>query len=261
MYGYGYGLRRRRAAVAGSAPPWRPNREDIPGLLCWFDPTDATKISTGPIGEIDLVIPQIGDPALYTMSQPAQINRPYSINGPNGKTLVGFDGNHWLRKDGAPIDLTAGISMVLVWYDTAPGISQGYVSLHSAECRLYLLSYASTPAQLQYRYGEAPEQGFAYRPIEGNRWNISTTRGREHWLNGGDRQDLPGGTYFTNAAQQINYGMVVSSPPMRGALGHWLVIEGPVSEDMLRRIEGFAAWDLGFPEILVPGHPWRDQQP
>jgi hypothetical protein len=244
-----------------TASAWRPNLVDIPGLKFWFDPTDPSKMSIDPLGGIDLFIPRVGDPGLYTLSQPVEVNRPTTVPSPNGKTVAAFNGNRWLRKDGAPFNLTGGLTMILAWGDAAPDTVQGYVSLHSgAICRLYLLT-TTGPPRVQYRYGESPDQGFDYRPIVGNEWNISTMRARESWLNGADLQTLPGGSYITNPAQQMNYGMVVSSPPMLGVLGHWLLIEGPVSDDMLRKLEGFIAWDLGFEGRLAAGHPWKDKAP
>jgi hypothetical protein len=247
-----------------SASLWRPNLTDIPGLLFWFDTTDVTKISVDTNNGIDLFIPQIGDTGLFTMAQPVEAERPISVQrAPFQKRIVRFPAsdNRWLGKSTA-MDFTTGATTVIAWNAPSPLIDgRGAVfSLNSGGTHRLALQFQNTPpAQLRYQFGQGTF-GLDFRPFSLDQWHISTTRGRESWLDGGALQTLSDGTITTSATIDIHYGRQGFNF-LNGDLGHWLCIIGPVTDEMLRRIEGFVAWDLGVEASLVPGHPWRNAPP
>jgi hypothetical protein len=246
---------------------WEPNLADIPGLLFWHDPTDPSKMSVDPNDGIDLFIPQIGNAANFTLAQPTEANRPISEPGPNGKNIVSFPSgsSRWLDKLDAPVNHTQGGSLIVAWMNNDISVARGLVSMRGfAPNNIRLDFHVTTGSDLMYRYGDAGGViGTANRAITVSEWNISTTRTREHWLNGGNPQTLADGTLAGIVPTLLEYGRSTATAASNaGALGHWLYIEGPVSDDMLRRLEGFVAWDLGIQATaLVPGHPWKNRAP
>jgi hypothetical protein len=245
----------------GLSTLWRPNLTDIPGLLFWFDPTNPAQMSIDQFGGIDLFIPQLGSSANYTLSQLVEVNRPLTIAAPSGKTIVNFpDGGRWLAKTNAPIDYSQGVSLVLAWNAIADG---PLVSLHRAAGPALRFDLAINAASgLVYRYGDFGLLGQHTRPIALNQGNITTTRGREHWLNGGDPLTLSQGTLDVSTTVLMEYGRQGGGVSgTQGQMGHWLVILGPVTDEILRKIEGFIAWDLGIESSLVIDHPYKDEPP
>jgi hypothetical protein len=243
---------------------WVPNLTDIPGLLFWFDPTDASTMTLDGSGNIQTFRPKIGDPALYTISQANVAQRPDSVPLPNGKTIVRFatTPNQSLANPDVPIDNSQGNSVIFAWKVTDVSVNRGIVNFRPLLGSPLRFDFSTrTAPELTMRCGDGSVLN--PRPIAANLWNITTERdAAETWLNGGDLQAATGGPMDAVGSSELMYGRsAMVSPSFAGDLGHLIYIEGPVSDHILHRLEGFVAWDLGIEDRLVPGHPYKDGPP
>jgi hypothetical protein len=244
-----------------SGPPrWRPNLTDIPGLKAWYDPTDPAFVTTEGTAIVSIGPKEVPDSGLLSLGQIAPINRPILVDV-DGKTVIQFfDSTQWLERAAAPLpDRELGLAMVLAWavLDPNRGTSICKINRVSSPAQRVDLSVITATADFRYRFGTfGGDFGQADRPIPNSQWAITTTHDRTHWLNGGDEQTFASGSIGPSTDADLELG------GFTGVAGHWIIVSGPtITDEQLRKLEGFVAHDLGIASVLVPGHPWKDAPP
>jgi hypothetical protein len=260
--GAGIGGLGRVSSIFHPRPLWQPNLTDIPGLLFWFDTTDVSTMTLDGVNNIEAFRPQIGDPALYTIRQTTPSLRPFNAAAPSGKNIVRFTTatNQLLEDQDVPVDFSQGCSLIFAWMASNISINRGLCNVRPLTQNFRFDFSVRAIEGLTMRYGDpAVTQD---RPIASSQWYITSTRDEENWLNGGDPLIFPQPPLTTTGSTHLQYGRsALISSSFAGDLGHFMFIEGPISDNILRRCEGFVAWDLGIQASLVAGHPWKNQPP
>jgi hypothetical protein len=244
---------------------WRPNLTDIPGLLFWFDTTDTATMTLDGVNNIQEFRPTLSsrNVADYAIRQTNAAVRPHQSIFPNGKTVITFPAaiNARLENTDVYIDNSQGCSVIFAWRVTDVSTDAGIANFRPLLGSPQRFDFFIRTPNICMRFGDG---GILNpRPMQVAVGNITTARDAvDHWLNGGDHMVATGGPMNAVGSTHLQYGQSAAvSPSFAGELSHLLYIEGPVSDDILRKIEGFIAWDLGMQARLVANHPWKHQAP
>lgn len=243
---------------------------DIPGLVAWYDPTDATTIT-----QAGGFVSQINDKSSngYHLAQGTGANQPaYVVGGVNGNNTIQFAGNHWL--------LNTGINLNGASYSafTIGRLTSGSGTL----ARLCALSVTGV--------GDVGVNGFIPLVRQTTEAQISAYAGAAHvdhsisldvWMmlavsraaatlvsyfNGGNNKTASP----TNALAALTRICVGSGITSTGAadthywVGSWagtLLYSGVLADADRQKVEGCLAWNLGLQAQLVADHPYFSSPP
>lgn len=263
--GLGLGLYGRRGGAALPVMNFNPVT-DVPGLVAWYDPTDAATVTLAGSN-----ISQINDKSAngYHLVQAMGANQPpYELSVFNGKNAVRFNGAQYLWKQSLTLNNGAYTVITAFTMDNAGGGSSRVLSLANSgidagTIARYIPTLRFTATQIRAYAGTNLQVLHTYTPgvytLHSSARNASTLYG---WIYGGS-----GATFALADAMLTMHAIIVGSDLVSGVPsggqylnGYWfgsLIYNGVLTDADRQKAEGWMAWNVKAATYLNPAHLYR----